>query len=87
MAHDPRVNFVGPFEIWDTSLLRMIDDSSHQLAWLAWSTPFGLTARTAPYADNRTVPLIAFPTDRVKLRDVSVFVDGEDVHLTAAFGN
>jgi hypothetical protein len=37
--------------------------------------------------DNRTVPLIAFPTDRVKLRDVSVFVDGEDVHLTAAFGD
>jgi polyether ionophore transport system permease protein len=45
-------------------LLRMIADSSHQLAWLAWATPFGLTARTAPYADNRIVPLIvlgAFP--------------------------
>jgi ABC-2 type transport system permease protein len=45
-------------------LLRMIADGSHQLAWLAWATPFGLTARAAPYADNRIVPLIvlgAFP--------------------------
>jgi ABC-2 type transport system permease protein len=45
-------------------MLRMIADGSHQLAWLAWATPFGLTARTAPYADNRIVPLIvlgAFP--------------------------
>jgi len=44
--------------------LRMIADGSHQLAWLAWATPFGLTARAAPYADNRIVPLIvlgAFP--------------------------
>jgi ABC-2 type transport system permease protein len=45
-------------------MLRMIADGSHQLAWLAWATPFGLTARAAPYADNRIVPLIvlgAFP--------------------------
>jgi ABC-2 type transport system permease protein len=45
-------------------LLRMIADGSHQLAWLAWATPFGLTARAAPYADNRVAPLIvlgAFP--------------------------
>jgi ABC-2 type transport system permease protein len=45
-------------------LLRMIADGSHQLAWSAWLTPFGLTARAAPYADNRVVPLIvlgAFP--------------------------
>jgi ABC-2 type transport system permease protein len=45
-------------------LLRMIADGSHQLAWSAWATPFGLTARAAPYADNRIVPLIvlgAFP--------------------------
>ncbi len=27
VAHDPSVNFIGPFEIWDTSLLRDIDDS------------------------------------------------------------
>ncbi|HZU45678.1 MAG TPA: ABC transporter [Mycobacterium sp.] len=46
-------------------LLRMISDGVHQLAWSAWATPFGLTARAAPYADNRIVPLIvlaAFPT-------------------------
>jgi ABC-2 type transport system permease protein len=45
-------------------MLRMIADGSHHLAWLAWATPFGLAARTAPYADNRIVPLIvlgAFP--------------------------
>lgn len=45
-------------------LLRMIADGSHQLAWLAWATPFGLTVRAAPYADNRIAPLIvlsAFP--------------------------
>lgn len=27
VAHDPKVNFIGPFEIWDTSYLRTIDDS------------------------------------------------------------
>ncbi len=29
VAHDPNVNFIGPFEIWDTSLLRDIDDSGY----------------------------------------------------------
>jgi ABC-2 type transport system permease protein len=43
-------------------LLRMIADGSHRLAWLAWATPFGLTARAAPYADNRVVPLIVLST-------------------------
>ncbi|MCH6546683.1 MAG: ABC transporter substrate-binding protein [Deltaproteobacteria bacterium] len=27
VGHDPKVNFIGPFEVWDTHLLRMIDDS------------------------------------------------------------
>ena len=27
VAHDPKVNFIGPFEIWDTHYLRQIDDS------------------------------------------------------------
>jgi ABC-type nitrate/sulfonate/bicarbonate transport system substrate-binding protein len=26
VAHDPKVNFIGPFEVWDTSYLRSIDD-------------------------------------------------------------
>ena len=43
-------------------LLRMVADGSHQLAWLAWATPFGLTARAAPYADNRIVPLVVLGT-------------------------
>jgi ABC-2 type transport system permease protein len=45
-------------------LMRMVADGSHRLAWLAWATPFGLTSRAAPYADNRILPLIvlgAFP--------------------------
>ncbi len=27
VAHDPKVNFIGPLETWDTHYLRMIDDS------------------------------------------------------------
>jgi len=27
VAHDPKVNFIGPFEIWDTHYLREIDDT------------------------------------------------------------
>ena len=29
VAHDPSVNFIGPFETWDTSYLRVIDDSGY----------------------------------------------------------
>jgi hypothetical protein len=29
VAHDPSVNFIGPFEIWDTSYLRTLDDSGY----------------------------------------------------------
>ncbi len=29
VAHDAKVNFIGPFEIWDTSYLRGIDDSGY----------------------------------------------------------
>ncbi len=29
VAHNPEVNFIGPFEIWDTSYLREIDDSGY----------------------------------------------------------
>ena len=45
-------------------LLRMLADGAPALAWSAWTTPFGLTARAAPYADNRVAPLLvlaAFP--------------------------
>ncbi|OBG99431.1 hypothetical protein A5698_09980 [Mycobacterium sp. E136] len=44
--------------------LRMIADGSHRFAWFAWATPFGLTTRAAPYAENRILPLvvlIAYP--------------------------
>lgn len=42
----------------------MIADGSHRFAWFAWATPFGLTTRAAPYAENRILPLlvlIAYP--------------------------
>ncbi len=29
VAHDPQVNFIGPFETWDTSYLRSIDDAGY----------------------------------------------------------
>jgi hypothetical protein len=29
VAHSPEANWIGPFEIWDTSLLRAIDDSGY----------------------------------------------------------
>jgi ABC-2 type transport system permease protein len=38
-------------------LVRMLADGAPRLAWSAWTTPFGLTARAAPYADNRVGPL------------------------------
>ena len=39
-------------------VLRMLADGASGLAWVAWTTPFGLTARVAPYADNRVLPLL-----------------------------
>jgi len=47
---------VGLLGLW--LAVRMLGDGVHQLAWLAWTTPFGLTALAAPYADNRAAPLI-----------------------------
>lgn len=46
---------VGLLGIW--LLLRMLADGVAQLAWLTWTTPFGLAALAAPYADNRVAPL------------------------------
>ena len=40
-----------------TLLLRMLSDGSDRLAWLAWLSPSGLTARTLPYAGNHLGPL------------------------------
>jgi ABC-2 type transport system permease protein len=54
-------------------VLRMIADGSHQLAWLAWATPFGLTARAAPYADNRIVPVIVLGTFPIVLGGAALF--------------
>jgi ABC-2 type transport system permease protein len=52
--------------------LRMIADSSPRLAWLAWATPFGLAARSAPYAENRIVPLAVLGTFPIALAGAAV---------------
>ncbi len=54
-------------------MLRMISDGSHQLAWWAWMTPFGLAARSAPYAENRLVPLIVLGAFPVVLAGATLF--------------
>lgn len=53
--------------------LRMIADGSQQLTWLAWVTPFGLTARCAPYAENRVVPLIVLAAFPIALAGAALF--------------
>jgi ABC-2 type transport system permease protein len=40
-------------------LARMVADGVPALAWLNWLTPFGLIGRTAPYAGDRVLPLVA----------------------------
>ena len=54
-------------------MLRMIADGSHQLAWSAWATPFGLTARSAPYAENRIAPLIVLGAFPIVLAGAALF--------------
>ena len=52
--------------------LRIAADSSPHLAWLSWATPFGLTARSAPYAENRVLPLIVLSTFPIALAAAAV---------------
>ncbi|BCZ22378.1 ABC transporter permease [Mycobacterium senriense] len=54
-------------------MLRMISDGSHQLAWSAWMTPFGLAARSAPYAENRIIPLIVLGAFPIVLAGAALF--------------
>jgi ABC-2 type transport system permease protein len=53
-------------------LLRMLADGITQLSWAAWLTPFGLTARAMPYADNRIAPLLVLAGCPVVLAVASV---------------
>lgn len=53
-------------------VLRIAADSAPHLAWLAWATPFGLTARSAPYAENRVLPLIVLSTFPIALAAAAV---------------
>ena len=54
-------------------MLRMIADGSHQSAWSAWLTPFGLAARSAPYAENRIAPLIVLGAFPIVLAGAALF--------------
>jgi len=69
---------VAALGVW--MALRMIADGVHQLAWLAWTTPFGLAALTAPYAGNRAVPLVVLGLLAMGLSAAGVFAArGRDV--------
>lgn len=65
---------VGLLGVW--LAVRMLADGVHQLAWLAWTTPFGLTALAAPYADNRPAPLVVLAGLAVGFMVAGVFAAG-----------
>ena len=54
VAHDPRANFIGPLEVWDTHYVRMIDDSgfhrrrSIKVIKSAWRRRLGDAAQGEP---------------------------------------
>lgn len=48
-------------------LTRMLADGLDERHWLAWLSPFGLTARSLPYAGNRTGPLAVLAVAAVVL--------------------
>ena len=56
-----------------SQLLRMLSDGVPQMAWTAWVTPLGLVAKSAPYADNRVVPLVVLSTFPVALAGATLF--------------
>lgn len=39
-------------------LARMVADGVPALGWLSWTTPFGVLGRIAPFAEDRTLPLL-----------------------------
>ena len=39
-------------------LLRMVGDARAEWEWLSWLSPFGLLSLSAPYADDRLLPLV-----------------------------
>ena len=39
-------------------LVRMVADGVDALVWAHWVSPFGLLARTAPYSDDRVLPVL-----------------------------
>jgi ABC-2 type transport system permease protein len=54
-------------------LLRMVADGVEQLAWLAWTTPFGLLVEAEPYAAKRPVPLAVLAVMVTAVAGLAVF--------------
>jgi ABC-2 type transport system permease protein len=70
-------------------LARMLGDGLTGLGWLRWLSPFGLLARSEPYAQNRLLPLLILLAATVVLACAAVAAaDHRDVRsgLVAASG-
>ena len=61
-------------------LLRMISDGVPALGWTQWLSPFGLLARTAPFAGDRVLPLLVLAAAVLALGGAAITVaDRRDV--------
>lgn len=57
-------------------LARMIGDGLTELGWLRWLSPFGLLARSEPYARNRMLPLLILLVAAVVLAGAALAAAG-----------
>lgn len=58
MPTRPAATWLASTAVGVSLLLRMLADGVAAFAWTAWLTPFGLAARTAPYAQDRVAPVL-----------------------------
>ena len=58
-------------------LARMLGDGLTALGWLRWLSPFGLLARSEPYAQNRLLPLLILLAATVALACAAVAAAGQ----------
>jgi ABC-2 type transport system permease protein len=57
-------------------LLRMVADGQPELGWLHWLSPFGLMARSAPFAGDRVLPLVVLAVAVAGLLAAAALVAG-----------
>jgi ABC-2 type transport system permease protein len=57
-------------------LLRMVADGQPALGWLRWLSPFGLMARSAPFAGDRVLPLVVLAIAVAGLLALAALVAG-----------